>query len=120
MKYIFLMTIKIEKYKWFIQLGKSYELSIHFNLTDEVMIDISDFCSITRINHSIDDNEHETYIYLNKDDPKPIVKSSKEAIECLVSEIDEYKEYGWYLNDYDLGKWRPTLVIENKKEIPDE
>ena len=106
MKYLFLITMKVSGYNLFIELGKEYELNIHPNITDQIWVDDC-FCSITEILHNIDN--YSIWLKLEMYDPQHVVESSEEAVERLISDIDEFKSYGWYLNDYDLDGWRPTM-----------
>lgn len=101
MKYVFLIKIKVPKYKYFIELSKNYELNFHPNIKDEIVVD-EFFCSITQILHFVDDDK--TLLYLNVNDPQHVVKNSKEAIRRLIYDIEELKIYDWHLGDYFLGK----------------
>ena len=113
MKYRLFIKITIDDYPYFIELAKDYELSIHFNLTDKLWID-GFFCDITEIFHNIDDNE--TWLKLDVTDPKAAnIKSKKSAIDSLRLDVEELKEYGWYLNDYDLGKEKVDAISQRKE-----
>lgn len=103
MKYLFLVTMRVDGYKWFIKLGKYFDLNMSFNITNEIFVD-EIFCTIKRIFHNIDDEE--TWLYLEMDEPQHVVENSEQAIQILIDYIEEFKEYGWYLDNYDLNGWR--------------
>lgn len=114
MRYLFLMIVKIPGYDYYIELCKDYELEFHPNLTDLIFVDEC-FCEIKEIRLDIDSNTN--WLKLEKVDDLFRVEEGKdnEAIECLVSEIEEFKAYDWYLNNYDLGDWKPTLPEQSGK-----
>lgn len=108
MKYLFLLKIKVPKYKWFIELGKNYRLKVHPNIKDKIWVD-DFFCSITEILYNVDNDL--IHLKLNVDDPiHSDVENSEEAIERLRGDINELKIYDWYINDYDLGNNKENLI----------
>lgn len=104
MTYIILMIIKVPGYDYFIELSKTYELEFHPNITDTICCD-DNYCEIKDIHIDLDTNTY--WMRVEKNDDFYVVESKKEAVECLISAIEEHQPYDWNLNNYNLEDWHP-------------
>lgn len=107
MEYLFLVKMKVKGYSYFIELAKTYELLVHPNIGDLIIVDEC-FCKIKEIVYWVtaDTKDQHVYLKLNMYDPQHVVTNAEQAREVLISDIKEYEEYDWYLNDYDLGDYK--------------
>ncbi len=100
MNYLFLMKFTMDGYDFFIELGKSYSLEIHPNLSDIIWVN----CCFCRIQEILFDIDTETvHLSLDVYAPSYDPKNKKDAINILQSLVKEFEEIGWYLNDHNLS-----------------
>lgn len=101
MKYLVLLTIRIEKFpQYFIEVGTQLDLCIHPNLTDEITVD-EYFCSIKRVSYDLKNDNG--MLYIEAHDSLPHEDQEENVVPRLKDEAEELKQHGWWLNDYDFG-----------------